>query len=206
MKTLFPGLLAGLTLALTGCDYSYHEFHDKFTAEPVLTYRISTTGTFTEVAVLSIDELKRELQVNKPNAKVTKFNLESMVIDIEENPDNVADEIRILEFLAREPPYTTNLIDRKNINVSKSGALVANGLLIAGGVEDVSKFLAEQLAKSINPLNVRTDMRVGMKGTTLPSGAKASLTLRVKLKYDIEYTYCEYLPEVVFGKGFDECD
>lgn len=205
MKKCVLTLLPGLALALTGCDHSYHQFSDKFTAEPVLTYRISTTGAFTELATLSVSDLKRELLAKKPNAKVTNFNLESMVLEIEKNPDNVANDIRILELLARESPFRINLIDQKNIDVSAAVIVANTKLLVPGGVEDLSKFLAEQFGKD-NAGGFNTEIRVGMKGTTLPSGTKASLTLRVKLKYDIEYRYCEYLPNAVFGQGFEECN
>lgn len=200
MKRLLFNLFA-TALLLSGCKHSYHQFKDTFTAEPTLVYRISKIGTFEQVAYINMGDIAKELQATRPGAKIQKVNLESVSFSVDENSDNTADNLRILQVLAQEDPGFIDLIRENNIDISKTQAFVANALILKDGVEPLNNFLTNVLKATSGTRQIG----VVLRGTTLPSNKRASLTLRIELKYDIEYTYCEYLLNELFGKGNDEC-
>ncbi len=201
MKRLLFSFLT-TALLLSGCKHSYHTFKDTLKAEPTLVYRISKTGAFEQVAYISMSDIARELQVTRPGAKIQKVNLEYVSISIDKNSDNTADNLRILQLLAQETPGFIDLVRENNIDISKTQAFVANAIILKDGVEPLNNFLVKVLTATSG--NSR-QIGVVLRGTTLPSNKLASITLRIELKYEIEYTYCELLLDEIFGKGNDEC-
>ncbi|MCY7356874.1 MAG: hypothetical protein LH609_05285 [Rudanella sp.] len=219
-KTLIVSGLLIIYLLVTGCEEeSYHTFDRSFTGQQTLVYAINATGNTDLTGVISNRDVLKSLLGDASDRKyrsIDKISIKSMQIAVDKTANNTADSFRLLSITVKglQAPVENEIASATNLSIGQGHVYAANLWLATGGVGKVNEVFNESLTGETKSLDLGSlgsvlprNIAIRLRGTNVPSGSRASLTLKLIIDYTIEYTVCEKVPDLYFGPGDErECN
>ncbi|MBD2703947.1 hypothetical protein IC229_25100 [Spirosoma sp. BT702] len=196
--------LLALVILATGCQ-SRRKVKKTVKGKKSLVYQINTTGATDQDGFLYtstlVDALGDEVDYN---TVIDSFELTSLSVGLVPNAGNTAQNFRIQSIQASTQGGTKyEMVDLSKIPaalpLSSVGSSIINALLFAEGLEGLNNTIRTELVGR-NPTSLAPRaIQFRLRGTNLPAGSRASVTLTLDMELTMEYTTCMSVPEFLFS-------
>ena len=204
MKKLFF-IAIGVSFLMYSCGNEPFIYVEKnISHSKVLIYNINTTGSIDQRTYLYMDDLVKTLtddldgNLYKRGYTIKELTLQSASIILATNLGNTAASMNISSLVANHAQSvspTNPLINYTNVPINTGTVWLANNYLAFTGVEEINK----ALAAAVKRLYKGAFLTIDIKGSPVPSSARVSAQLKLIIKFDMQYSYCEHSLFVIDG-------
>lgn len=204
MRKLLIALVI-LGFAMFSCDRQPFIYVEKsISSSKVLVYNINNSGVIDQRSLLYMDDIVKTLtdgldgNLYKKGYTIKELTIQSASIGLVQNPGNTAVTMNVGSFVANHAfsvSPTKPLMGFTNIPINSGTVLAANTYLIFEGVDEINK----ALAATVKRLYKGAYLTIDIKGNTVPSTARVSATIKLDIKFNMQYSYCEASLFVIDG-------